>query len=293
MKLKFDFFIGALVTIMWGFNFCIIELGLKDLDPFILILLRFFFCFFPIIFFIRKPEVSWFAIIIYGVLFGAGLWWMVSFAIYEGLSVGISSVFLQFAVFFTIILSFLILSEKISKSHIFGMIISLIGLLIIIFSSKEHSTIEGILLVLSAALSWALCNIIVKITKPSDMFAFIIWSSLFSTIAVLIITIIVKGYNVILLIPNEITLRSSFSVLFQSYITTILGYYIWNNLMKKHLASSIAPLSLLTPPASIICAYIFFGDTLSISQIVSVIIVIFGISIFFNLQQILLLRPKK
>lgn len=288
MRLKIDVYIGALVTIMWGANFCVIELGLKDLDPFILTLLRFFFCAFPLVFFIKKPNVPWIAIISYGFLFGAGLWWVVNFAMYNGLSAGVSSVFLQFAAFFTIIFSYFFLKEKVTKSHIAGMLISSIGLLIMIFGSKEHSTTMGIILVLLAAISWAFCNIIIKISKPSDMFAFIIWSSLFSIPIILIMTIIIKGYNPILNIPKDITLSSSFSVLFQAYITTILGYYIWNNLMKKYPATSIAPLSLLVPVSGIISSYILFKENLSFIQIISIIIVILGISIFLNVHQIFL-----
>ena len=89
-----------------------------------------------------------------------------------------------------------------TKSHIIGMIISSIGLLIMIFGSKGQSTIIGIILVLLAAISWAFCNMIVKISKPSDMLAFVIWSSLFSTPIILIITIIIEGYNPILNIPK-------------------------------------------------------------------------------------------
>ena len=171
-------------------------------SPFTLTLLRFSFCAFPFIFFIKKPAVSWLAIISYGFLFGAGLWGLVNFAIYDGLSSGVSAVFLQFAAFFTIIFSSLFLKEKMTKSHIIGMIISSISLLIMIFGSKGQSTIIGIILVLLAAISWAFCNMIVKISKPSDMLAFVIWSSLFSTPIILIITIIIEGYNPILNIPK-------------------------------------------------------------------------------------------
>lgn len=283
MNKKIDLFVGFLVTVLWGGNFAIIEMGLKDLDPFILTFLRFIFCAFPLIFFIKKPSnISMMTLALYGVFFGVGLWWVVNFAMFNGLSAGLSSVFLQFSAFFTIIFSFFFLKEKITPIHILGIFFACVGLVMIIHFSGQNSTIRGILLVIIAALSWAVCNIIVKISRPADMIAFIVWSSLFSAPAVLIMTILVKGWQSILSIPHDITLASAFSVIFQAYITTIIGYMIWNNLMKKYPATEIAPLSLFVPISGIITSYIFLDERLSYEQLLSVIIVIAGICIFLN-----------
>lgn len=288
MRKKIDFFIGFLVTVLWGANFSVIELGLRDLDPFILTFLRFTFCALPLAFFVKRPVgVSLFSIAIYGVVFGVGLWWVVNFAMFSGLSAGLSSVFLQFSAFFTIILSFIFLDEKINRVHLLGIFISVGGLSMIIMNSEEVSTLKGIFLVIIAAMSWAVCNIIVKKTKPVNMIAFIVWSSLFSAPAVLLMSVLVKGWSPVLSIPHDIKLGSAFSVLFQSYITTILGYMIWNNLMKKYPAAEVAPLSLFVPISGVIASYFFFDERLSFDQAISVVIVIFGIFIFFNSVKIM------
>ncbi|WP_367671891.1 EamA family transporter [Serratia symbiotica] len=283
MAKKVDLFIGFLITVLWGGNFAIIEMGLKDLDPFILTFLRFTLCAFPLVFFIKKPSnVSFISLAIYGIFFGVGLWWVVNFAMFNGLSAGLSSVFLQFSAFFTIILSFLFLKEKITKIHMIGIFFACLGLIMIIHFSGQESTVKGIFLVIIAAISWAICNIVVKISKPVDMIAFIVWSSLFSAPAVLVMTILVKGWQTILSIPHDITIGSAFSVIFQTYITTIIGYMIWNNLMKKYPATEVAPLSLFVPISGIITSYIFLGERLSTGQLLSAMIVIVGIFIFLN-----------
>jgi O-acetylserine/cysteine efflux transporter len=65
---------------MWGCNFSVIELGLKALDSFLLTFLRFAYCAIPAIFFIRRPkEIPIKYLALYGVLFGAGMWWVVNF----------------------------------------------------------------------------------------------------------------------------------------------------------------------------------------------------------------------
>lgn len=288
MSKNIDFLMGFLVTVLWGANFSVIELGLRDFDPFILTFLRFTFCAIPLVFFIKKPAgVSLLSIGLYGVIFGVGLWWIVNFAMFNGLSAGLSSVFLQFSAFFTIFLSFFLLKEKINKIHLIGIIISVCGLIMIVINSGQESTIKGIFLVIFAALSWAICNIIVKKTKPANMIAFIVWSSVFSAPAVLIMSVIVKGWSCVLSIPHDVTYGSAFSVLFQAYITTIVGYMIWNNLMKKYPAAEVAPLSLFVPISGVLSSYLFLDERLTNYQVVSVIVVIFGIFIFLNSANIM------
>ncbi|ECV4288872.1 hypothetical protein DMI97_19080 [Salmonella enterica] len=294
MSKRLDLFVGFLVTVLWGANFAVIELGLRDLDPFILTFLRFTFCAFPLVFFIKKPEgISLISIALYGVFFGVGLWWVVNFAMFNGLSAGLSSVFLQFSAFFTIVLSCFFLGEKINKIHISGIVTVFVGLIMIIHFSEESSTIKGVFFVIIAAMSWAVCNIIVKLTRPANMIAFIVWSSLFSAPAVLIMTVYVKGWGGVLSIPDDITVGSSFSVLFQAYITTVVGYMIWNNLMKKYPATEVAPLSLFVPVSGVITSYLFLDERLSVQQLISVIVVITGIFIFLNSARIIKLMNSR
>lgn len=287
MSKSVDIFIGFLVTVLWGANFVVIDIGLRDLDPFALTFLRFLFCAIPLCFFIKRPsEISLLYISIYGVIFGVGLWWLVNYAMYNGLAAGVSSVFLQFSAFFTIILSAFIFGEKISRVHTFGMIVSFLGLVMMIASSDDSSTIYGIFFVILASLAWASCNIIVKIKKPSNMVGFIVWSSIFSAPAVLILTIIVKGWEPIINIKANMSFASAFSVLFQAYITTVIGYMIWNNLMKKYPATEIAPLSLFVPVSGVTASFIFLNEKLSALQLISVVIVCIGIFIFLNVSRI-------
>ncbi|HCL5335761.1 TPA: EamA family transporter [Salmonella enterica] len=294
MSKRLDLFVGFLVTVLWGANFAVIELGLRELDPFILTFLRFTFCAFPLVFFIKKPEgISLISIALYGVIFGVGLWWVVNFAMFNGLSAGLSSVFLQFSAFFTIVLSCFFLGEKINKIHISGIVTAFVGLIMIIHFSEESSTIKGVFFVIIAAMSWAVCNIIVKLTRPANMIAFIVWSSLFSAPAVLIMTVYVKGWGGVLSIPDDITVGSSFSVLFQAYITTVVGYMIWNNLMKKYPATEVAPLSLFVPVSGVITSYLFLDERLSVQQLISVIVVITGIFIFLNSARIIKLMNSR
>ncbi|QXI36979.1 EamA family transporter [Pseudomonas xantholysinigenes] len=277
-----DLFAGVLVTVLWGCNFSVIELGLKTLDPYLLTLLRFTFCAVPLVFFIKRPVgVSLVVLAGYGAMFGAGLWWTVNFAMYNGLSPGMSSVFLQFSAFFTIGCSALFLGERINVVHLGGMVFAVAGLLLMLLGS-EPSTSYGILLVLLAALAWSLCNLLVKVKRPAQMMAFIIWSSLFSVPVILLLTLVTQGVAPFASLGRGLAWEALFSIAFQSYVTTLLGYLVWNNLMKKYPATHVAPLSLLVPVSGLLASYLLHEEVLSVAQCVAIGLVLVGIAIFLN-----------
>jgi O-acetylserine/cysteine efflux transporter len=291
---KTDLIIGSFVTIMWGANFSVIEMGLKALDPFTLTFLRFLLCALPAILFVPRPkEIDIKYLALYGALFGAGMWWVVNFAMYKGLSAGLSSVFLQFSAFFTIVLSRLFFNETINVIHITGMTLSSLGLIGIFLLSREPSTTIGVGLVLLAAASWATCNLIVKFQKPANMIAFIVWSSAFSAPTIFAMTVAIKGITPFLEIRDNLTVQAAISVLFQAYITTILGYMVWNNLMKKYPSSDVAPLSLLVPISGMLSSHIFFGEHIDKYRLMAIALVVIGIGIFMSAGKILLLSRAR
>lgn len=276
-----DLLIGIAVTVLWGCNFSMIEWGLQSMDPFLLTLLRFVFCAVPAVFFIAKPkDVSYVTLALYGSVFGAGLWWVVNFAMFNGLSPGMSSVFLQFSAFFTIIASSIFLKERFNSLHFAGMLFSAIGLVMILTLSESRSTAIGILLVLAAALAWSFCNLLVKVKKPADMLAFIVWSSLFSVPAILMLTLLIKGIEPFDHLIAKVSWAASFSILFQAYVTTLLGYSLWNNLMKKYPASLVAPLSLIVPTSGLLASFLFYGEALTLLQGLALGFVFIGLMIF-------------
>lgn len=278
-----DLFFGVVVTVLWGCNFSVIALGLETLDPYLLTLLRFTFCAFPLVFFVRRPVgISYWVLGAYGVLFGAGLWWMVNFAMYKGLSAGMSAVFLQFSAFFTIGWGALVLKERITLAHACGVLFALGGLSLILLFSDKASTSLGIVIVLLAALAWSLCNLLVKLCKPVQMMAFIIWTSLFAVPAILILTLLTQGFEPFAGLGRGMAWGAVFSIAFQSYITTLLGYLVWNNLMKKYAAAQVAPLSLLVPVSGLLASHVFYGEQLSAIQGAAIGLILVGIAIFLN-----------
>ena len=136
-----DLLLGVLVALIWGSNFSVIEVGLRDLDPFLLTGLRFAFTAFPLVLFLRRPrDVPVAALAGYGVLFGVGLWWVVNLAMAKGMSPGLSSLVLQFSAFFTVLSSAVVFRERIRVPQWIGMLLAAGGLALVIGHVEGSST---------------------------------------------------------------------------------------------------------------------------------------------------------
>jgi len=276
---KKDFLLAVFVTFIWGINFSVIKLGLDSLDPFMLSGLRFLLCALPLVFFVKKPNVAMGYIISYGLIFGVGLWGIVSLGIYYGISAGVASLVLQMTAFFTVILGALVLNETIDISKKIGFVIALIGIAFIISVTDGSVTYIGVGLVLVGAVSWSIANIIIKKAGTKEVFSFLIWSSLFSPIPLFILAYLTQGELVYVDFFENLDNKAIFSILFQVYPTTLMGYWIWNSLMHKYPVSSVAPISLLVPIFGLVGSYFIFGETIGLMKILACTLLVGGLII--------------
>ena len=141
---KEDGLLAILITFIWGINFSVIKLGLGTIDPFLLAALRFLLTAIPLVFFLPKPDIAFKFVGLYGMIFGVGLWGMVNLGIHFGVSAGVASLLLQLSAYCTIIFGYLFFAEKLSAYQIISMLVSLSGLMLLVFSKNESSNIFAI-----------------------------------------------------------------------------------------------------------------------------------------------------
>jgi O-acetylserine/cysteine efflux transporter len=68
-----------------------------------------------------------------------------------------------------------------------------------------------------------------------------------------------------------------FSILFQAYPTTLIGYWVWNSLISKYPVSSVAPLSLLVPIFGFAGSATIFGEVIGTAKIAACILILSGL----------------
>ena len=278
MSIK-DFSFAILITAIWGLNFSVIKIGLSSLDPFTLAGLRFSLCAFPLVFFIKKPDVSMKYVVAYGFTFGVGLWGMVSLGIHFGVSAGMASLVLQMSAFLTVILGVALLKDSLDKVKVAGFMIAIIGMGFIASVTDGSVTVLGLMLILFGALAMSVTTIIVKISGAKRIFSFIIWSSLFSPIPLFILAYFTQGQNVFSDFAANIDDKAIFSILFQAYPTTLFGYWVWNSLVDKYQVSRVAPISLLVPIFGLLGSFLIFKEQIGVEKIIAGVLIMTGLLI--------------
>ena len=273
--------LGLLFALMalWGFNFSVIKLGVNTIDPFLLTALRFSFAVFPLIFFIKKPDVPWRYLIAYGVSFGVGVWGMTTLSIGAGLSAGMASLLLDMSAVSGVFVGWYFFNEKITRNKLLGTVLALFGLVLIIYSEGGAVTIKGLVLVLAASVFWSVNGLIVKRANTTSIFAFNIWGMLFAPLPLLLLAITFHGTETLTNLPTQFTEWALFSVLFQAYPTTLLGYWFWNKMIMKYGVSSVAPMTLLVPVFGILGGAVFYDEVVGVNQVVATVLILAGLFI--------------
>ena len=274
--------IAVTIACVWGFNFSIIKLGVSEMDPLILTGLRFTFATFPVIFFVRKPQVPLFILALYGITFGVGVWGMLTLSIHLGLSAGMSSVILQSSTFISVLFGVFFLKEVLSTIRKIGLLVSILGLIIIFLMEDGSITLLGAVFAGFAAFNFSIINLIIKTVVIKDMFAFIVWSCIFAPIPLFALSLITNGTDGFYHLANNINYLSTFSVLFQAYPVTVLGYWLWNKLLAQYPISTMAPLTLLIPMFGLLGSVIFYGEQVGTIKLIAVFLILFGIFIGFS-----------
>ena len=165
------------VAVIWGFNFVMIKAGLEELPPILLCALRFFFAAFPAVFFIRRPNIAFRQVAVFGLVMFALQFTLLFLGITAGTTAGLASLLLQVQVFFTILLAVMFLHEKPSVWQIARAIISFSGIGLVAANLGGDISALGMGLIIAAAASWGAGNLISKRFGKIDMLALVIWGS--------------------------------------------------------------------------------------------------------------------
>ncbi|EKO3490341.1 EamA family transporter [Vibrio fluvialis] len=267
------------VMAIWGFNFSMIKLGVSEMDPLLIAAARFFCATFPIIFFVRKPNVQRRYLMAYGLVFGTGIWGMASCSITFGLSSGMASVLLQTDVLTTVLVGVLLYKEVISARMAAGIVVSVVGLVVSIIYTNGNVTLAGVVFIMISAICWPLAGVIVRKSGTRSAFAFNIWGMLFAPLPLVALSVGMNGWDVLSTTYQQWNSNAWISVLFQAYPTTVFGYWVWNKMVLKYPMSQLAPMTLLVSVFALLSGYAIYDEQLSLAQWVSCSTFLLGIGL--------------
>jgi O-acetylserine/cysteine efflux transporter len=252
--------LAILVTAVWGLNFPVTKLGLADIDPLLLTALRFALAALPWVFFVERPRVAFRWLAAYGMIFGVAMWALINQGIAWGVPPGTASLLIQCSAFFTLGWGVIFFGERLGRPQLLGALLAAAGLLGIVLCSPGDASRAGLALVIGSAMAWSVGNVIIKVSKVREIFAFVVWASLFPPIPLMVLTWSLHGSAPFIALPAQLNAMTLFSLAFQVYAATHFSYWGWNLLLREYPISRVAPLSLLIPVFGIFSSMVILGQ---------------------------------
>jgi len=273
--------LALVVVAIWGTNFVVIGVGLRDFPPFLFACLRFLFSAIPLVFFIRRPPVPWRPLILYGLFLG-GQFGLLFYAMRSDITPGLASLVIQSQVFFTIFLSVLLLGEGVQRRVVGGLALAVGGLALIAAHLDATATPIGLACVLAAGLSWGCANLVVKQAargKRPDMLAFVAWASLFAVVPLALLSLVFEGLDAVKHSMAHAGWDAWASVIWQVTGNTLFGFAAWSWLLTRYESAVVSPYALLIPAFGIASSALILGEALPAWKVAAALLVISGVAL--------------
>lgn len=270
--------------LFWGLSFVAIKIVLTSFAPFVYVFLRFSLasCFF-LLYMLRRgfPSLSFkfHKKLILIALFEPGLYFTFETIGLTYTTASKASIIIAMIPVVVMIVAHFTLGERISRKHLFGILLSFVGIIILVagdphFSWSLHGSFGGDLLIFAAVISTAFYMILVRDLGQS------IPSFEITSFQILYGTLFFTPFFIIQLPQtqwSEISLESIAAILFLTIFATIGGFLCYNYVLSKISASRAAVFQNGTPVVTAVAAWIVLGESLTLLQICGAFLVIFAL----------------
>ncbi|HWK66775.1 MAG TPA: EamA family transporter [Rhizobiaceae bacterium] len=289
-------FLALTVVLIWGVNFAIIKLGLRQVSPLTLGVSRFVLAAFPWVFFFKRPDVPMRLIVLYGLLIFAMQFGFLFTGMKIGMSAGLSSLILQLQVFFTIGLSVVLLGERPTPWQLGGALLAFSGVAFVGLHVGGDLTLAGLALVIAAAASWGGGNIVSKRISQqatsANVLGLVAWGSVFALPPLLFVSLLLDRAGLVASV-RQLDWVSVGSIAYIVYLSTLFGFAAWNSLLARYPVSTVAPFTLLVPVFGFLGSAVLLGEPLQDWKLLASSLVIAGLCINLFGPRLATTRPSR
>ena len=273
-----------LVTLVWGFNFAIVKVGLAQLPPILFVSLRFFVVALLLLPFLKWPQHKRGLIALLGVTLGVVHFSMFFLGV-SGLEASTAAIAIQLQVPFASIVAAVVYRDRLGWRRLLGMAFAFAGVALVAGAPRSHPAIGSLLLVIGAACVWSIASMMMKeIGDELDVLALNGWVAIIAAPLLLVVSLIFEHGQGAALAASD--WRAWLSLLFQACLVTLFGYSVWYRMMRRFSLNQVMPFTLLVPVFGVLSGVLFLGDHLTRLMLLGAALTIAGIGI------IVLRRPR-
>lgn len=270
------------ITLIWGYGWVLMKSALEYMGPFTFSSFRFgtgALTLFLLVW-IRRLGLPhkryWKHLVIIGIFQTTIVFLLVMFAL-KFVDAGKSSVLLYSMPMWSSLLAVKFLNEKLTRWKTAGLLIGMIGLLTIlgwdVWLGQRSEVIFGELLIILAAVSWAISNIYYRLKiKDLPEIQVSAFQMFFGAIGIFIVTIFMESGQ-----PVILNLHSLYYILFTGVLASALCFTIWFIIMRTVDMVTATISTLLVPLFGLIFSSILLQEQLTIGILTGSALIIIGI----------------
>ncbi|HEV7325116.1 MAG TPA: EamA family transporter [Bosea sp. (in: a-proteobacteria)] len=272
--------LSLVVVFFWGVNFAIIKLGLRQISPLGLGVIRFVLAAFPWIFFIRRPPIPLPSLALYSLLIFALQFGFLFTGMKVGVSAGLASLVMQLQVFFTIGFAVLFLSERPTRWQLFGALFAFGGIAVVAANLGGDVTLAGLTLLILGAMAWGGGNIVSRVISMRhgaiNVLGLVCWGSLLATPPLLAVALILDPQGLTASFTG-LDWTSLGAIAYLVYISTLFCFGAWSLLLGLYPVATVAPFTLLVPVFGFLGSAVLLGEAIQPWKLLASALIIAGL----------------
>ncbi len=271
--------LAMLANLVWAFNFIATKYGLLHFPPLFFTGTRFALLLLLLLPLLLRPlPTEWRQLLLIGLMMGVVHFSLMSFGLAVSPDVSSVAIANQLYVPFSTLLAVLLLGERIRWRRILGIVIAFSGVIVIGFDPVVFDNLLGLLLVASASLAIAVCNILISRLRgrvpPMTMQA---WIALVATPSLMLLSLIFEDGQWVAVAEADWLLW--LTPVYSAIGSSLIGHGIVSYLLGRYPVSTVTPLMLLTPLLAVVFGVTIWGDSLTPALIIGGAMTVLGVTI--------------
>lgn len=275
MRLR-DLLLALTVIVLWGANFPIAKIGVTQIPPLFLLSLRFAIVALLIVFVVPVPVAYLRRIALLSVTLGL-VHFSAQFTGLRYVDTSTAAIAQQVQVPFAALLAAWQFGDRPGWRRIAGMALAFAGIVVIAGEPRVFASPFGLLLVLFAALMWAVASVQMKALSAAPVVALNGWMALFATPQLLLASLLLEHNQIPSLLSADWIALSA--ILYGAIVVTLIGYSLWYRLLRRYSLSLMMPFTLLMPIVGVVLGVALLHDALSGRFLIGACLTIFGVAV--------------
>lgn len=272
-----DSLLAAAVATVWGLNFVVIDWGLQDVPPLLLLALRFCVVLVPAIWLVPRPDVGWRVVAAVGLLMSLGQFGFLYLSLAAGMPPGLAALVLQAQVVVTVVVAAGALREVPTGAQVLGVLVGTAGLVVVATGRSGDVSLLALGLCLLGAVSWGVGNVVSRASGVRGGLSLTVWSALVVPVPALALSLLLDGPAEVGRALTHLGWQAGVSTLYTAVLASLVGYGVFNTLLSRNPSSAVVPWVLLAPVVAMASAWLLLGQRPNAAETVGGLVMVGGV----------------